>query len=400
MRPARASIDLAALRANYRLARRSHGGRALAVIKADAYGHGAVRCAEALADVADGFAVAFMDEALTLREAGIRAPVLVLEGAFGPAELDAAASAGIWVVAHQASQLEQIAALPRGRLHVWLKVDSGMHRAGFAPHAVGVAHARLLASPAVAEVVLMSHFARADEPGDPCTAEQIATFDAATAGLPGARSLCNSAGVVAWPDARRDWARPGIMLYGAAPVPGTDPGLRPVMRLSAEVFATRELRRGEPLGYGGAFRAPHDMRIGLVALGYADGYPRSAPAGTPVRVDGAPTRLVGRVSMDMLTVDLTPTPTAGVGSEVELWGPGVDVGTVASLAGTIAYELLCNVKRVPRHYLGGAASWVGSVSPSGPVASRPNSIQSSPKVSQGCWVRSDPLPQRRESAGQ
>jgi len=351
MRPARALIDLDALRHNYRLARSRHGGRALAVVKANAYGHGAVRCARALADEADGFAVACLEEALELRAAGIDRPILLLEGVFEASELAAVERHGLWMVVHHAAQIRMIElAQPSQPYTVWLKVNSGMNRAGFAPAAVAAAWQRLHACGKVADITLMTHFARADEPQVSSTATQIARFDAATANLPGARSLANSAAVLGWPDAHRDWARPGILLYGADPMPAANNGLRPVMTLDSQVMAVRELAVGEPLGYGARFHAERPTRVGLVAMGYADGYPRSAPDGTPVSVDGQPTRLIGRVSMDMLTVDLTDLPQADLGSRVELWGREVSVNEVAQRAGTIAYELLCNVKRVRFEY--------------------------------------------------
>lgn len=351
-RPARALIDLEALRHNYRLARRQHGGRALAVLKANAYGHGAARCAQALAPLADGFAVAFLEEALALRAAGIGAPILLLEGVFAAPELEAVRQHALWTVVHHAEQVRMIeqSDAPPASLRVWLKLDSGMHRAGFDPQALRGAHARLAASGKVERLVLMSHFARADEPEARATRRQLEVFAAATAGLSGETSLCNSAGLLAWPEAYGDWARPGILLYGADPLGGGH-GLRPVMRLHSAVFATRELAPGEALGYGGSFVATEPTRVGLVALGYADGYPRSAPTGTPVAVDGQASRTLGRVSMDMMTVDLSHLPEAGVGSAVELWGTQVDVNEVARRAGAIAYELLCNVKRVAFEYL-------------------------------------------------
>jgi alanine racemase len=351
-RPSLARIDLDALRHNYARARRLHGGRALAVLKANAYGHGAARCALALAGLADGDAVAILEEALALREAGAVKPILVLEGVFDASELELVRTRGLWTVVHQESQLRMIETSPRGGLNVWLKIDTGMHRAGFAPREAAAAHRRLQASGKTDSIALMTHFARADEPGETATARQIAEFDAATIGLPGERSLSNSAGVLAWPAAWRDWARPGIMLYGVDPMPDPGYGLKPVMTLESRVFAVRDLQPGDALGYGGGFVAPEPMRIGMVALGYADGYPRAAPAGTPVAVDGQLSRLAGRVSMDMLTVDLTGLPQAGIGSRVELWGAQVKVGQVAAQAGTIAYELLCNVKRVPLVYEG------------------------------------------------
>lgn len=350
-RPARITIDVEALRHNHRVLRRLHGGRILAVLKANAYGHGAVACARALGD-ADGFAVAFGDEATALRAAGVRAPLLVLEGVFSVAELDTAVRESWAIVVHHEEQLAMIerSALPPHGLHVWLKLDSGMHRCGFEPDTFRAAHARLTATGKVSSITLMSHFARADECESAFTSEQIARFDDAVAGLPGPRSLANSAGVLSWPAARRDWARCGIALYGA----GADEpaGLRPVMRVGSEVIAIREIAAGEPVGYGGRFVATRPTRVGLVAFGYADGYPRSAPDGTPVAVDGQRVPLVGRVSMDMLTVDLTELPTARVGSEVELWGRDVPVGDVATRAGTIAYELLCNTKRAAKRYVG------------------------------------------------
>jgi alanine racemase len=351
MRPARALIDLAALRHNYRLARARHGGRALAVVKANAYGHGARQCARALAEIADGFAVAFLEEALELRAAGITAPILLLEGLFATDELAEAARHELWIVVHHDEQIRMIETTELERpLSVWLKMNSGMNRAGFLPEALGGAWQRLKDSGKVAEITLMSHFARADEPHVITTAEQISRFDAATRHLPGARSLANSGAVLGWPAAHRDWARPGILLYGADPMPGDGNGLLPVMSLESAVIAVREIAAGAPLGYGARFVADRPTRVGLVAMGYADGYPRVVPDGTPVAVDGTRTRLIGRVSMDMLTVDLTDLRGAGLGSPVELWGGNIPVNRIAEAAGTIAYELLCNVKRVRFEY--------------------------------------------------
>jgi len=354
MRPARALIDLDALRHNYLFARLRHGGRAFAVVKANAYGHGALACARALSRFTDGYAVAFLEEALALRKSGIEEPILLLEGVFDTAELLEAAHYGLWPVVHHSAQIEMIVkANLLAPLRVWLKVNSGMNRAGFPPSSVHKAWRQLMASGKVEECGFMSHFARADEPDCDATARQIHAFDKATQSLPGARSLANSAAILAWPDTRRDWARPGIMLYGADPTPGNRHDLRPVMTLESRVMAVQELAAGEPLGYGATFVAPRPTRVGLVAMGYADGYPRSAPNGVPVAVDNTLTTLIGRVSMDMLTVDLTDLPQAGIGSVVELWGKQVSVNQVAQAAGTIAYELLCNVKRVPFVWKGG-----------------------------------------------
>lgn len=352
-RPSTAQINLNALRHNATLLREMHCGRQIAVLKSNAYGHGAIACAQALKGISDGFGVAFLDEALELRAAGIQGPILVLEGAFDAIELTTAVAHNISLVVHHEEQLRMIemSSLPETGAMFWLKVDSGMHRAGFAPDQVAKAYARLKLSGKAKAVTLMSHFARADEPHSDATLEQVKVFEEATAGLQAPRSLCNSAGVIAWPQARRDWSRPGIALYGSDPIGRPKSPLKPVMTLSSHVFSERLLKPGESLGYGGAFRAKTETRVGLVALGYADGYPRAASTGTPVAVDGLLTRLIGRVSMDMLTVDLTDLPCVGIGSRVELWGETISVNDVASRAGTISYELLCNVKRVPLRYL-------------------------------------------------
>lgn len=354
-RPAESLVDLNALRHNYRLLKGLHGGRCLAVIKADAYGHGAVQCARALQQgdsPADGFAVAFLDEAVVLRRAGILAPILVLEGAFDMDELALMVQLQIWTVVHQQSQIEMLRALPAGcRLNIWLKVDTGMNRAGFSPSDVRAAWTAAQESGRVESIVLMSHLSRADEPLHSFTADQVMRFDESTHGLPGERSLANSAGILAWPGARRDWGRLGIALYGSNPLAECSPvGLKPVMALKSQVFATRLVRAGDSVGYGGAWTAEVDSRIGLVAMGYADGYPRAA-SGAPVCVDGHMTSLVGRVSMDMMMLDLTHLPDCGQGSDVELWGAHVSVESVATVANTISYELLCGVKRVARRYL-------------------------------------------------
>jgi len=353
-RPSRAVIDLKALRHNYRHMRSMHGGRALAVIKANAYGHGALRCAQALSELADGFAVAFAAEACELRAGGIQVPILLLEGCFDTDELQHAAEQQFWIVVHQESQLQNIeqTALLSKSLHVWLKIDTGMHRSGFEPPQVAQAYARLSACATVASITFMTQFARADEPEQQATATQIKVFNSATAGLAGERSLSNSGAILGWPDAHQQWARPGIVLYGVDPMPTHDHGLIPVMTLESQVFAIRMIAPGESLGYGGTFTAERHTRVGLVAIGYADGYPRSAPTGTPIAVDGRLTRTIGRVSMDMLTIDLTDLPGVEIGASVQCWGPQIDVNRVAQGVGTISYELLCNVKRVPRIYIG------------------------------------------------
>ena len=357
MRPARALIDLEALRHNYRLAREISGARALAVVKADAYGHGATRCAAALEGEADGFAVACIEEALELRYAGIRKPILLLEGFFEESELGLIDQHQLWCVVHATWQVEAIErARPARPLQVWLKLDSGMHRVGLHPAEYRDAHARLLASGKVEKIVLMSHFARADELDCPRSEEQVALFEQARAGLQAEVSLRNSPAILGWPTIASDWVRPGIMLYGATPFEQDQAEaarLRPVMTLESKIISVRELPAGEPVGYGARFVAERPTRVGVVAMGYADGYPRHAPSGTPVVVDGQLTRLIGRVSMDMLTVDLTDLPQVGLGSHVELWGKQVLASDVAMAAGSIPYQIFCNLRRVPLLYLGG-----------------------------------------------
>ena len=357
MRPARALIDLEALRHNYRLAREISGARALAVVKADAYGHGATRCAAALEGEADGFAVACIEEALELRYAGIRKPILLLEGFFEESELSLIDQHQLWCVVHATWQVEAIErARPARPLQVWLKLDSGMHRVGLHPAEYRDAHARLLVSGKVDKIVLMSHFARADELDCPRSEEQVALFEQARAGLQAEVSLRNSPAILGWPTIASDWVRPGIMLYGATPFEQDQAEaarLRPVMTLESKIISVRELPAGEPVGYGARFVSERPTRVGVVALGYADGYPRHAATGTPVMVDGQASRLIGRVSMDMLTVDLTDLPGAGLGSRVELWGRNVSASAVAYGCGSIPYQLFCNLKRVPRLYSGG-----------------------------------------------
>ncbi|RSC28188.1 alanine racemase [Pseudomonas putida] len=356
MRPARALIDLQALRHNYRLARELSGAKALAVVKADAYGHGAVRCALALEAEADGFAVACIEEALELRAAGIKAPVLLLEGFFEASELALIAEHDLWCVVHSLWQLEAIEQTAvRKPLNIWLKLDSGMHRVGLHPKDYHEAYQRLLASGKVARIVLMTHFARADELDASTTEQQVAVFQAARQGLAAECSLRNSPGVLGWPQVPSDWVRPGIMLYGATPFEVEQAAaarLQPVMTLQSRIISVRELPTGEPVGYGAKFTSQRPTRVGVVAMGYADGYPRHAPTGTPVVVAGKRTQLIGRVSMDMLCVDLTEVPEAGIGSPVELWGKQVLASDVAQQAGTIPYQIFCNLRRVPLDYYG------------------------------------------------
>lgn len=357
MRPTCARIDLDALRHNYQLARELGGRKALAVVKADAYGHGAVRCAHALDTEADGFAVACIEEALELREAGIRSPILLLEGFFDADELDLIDAHDLWCVVQGEWQIDAIErSRPARPLTIWLKLDSGMHRLGLDAGTYRACVKRLQAMEQVAEVVAMTHFSRADELDCQRTIEQQALFNQVCAELNLRTSLDNSPALLGWPAVRGDWARPGLMLYGATPFTAPHPvadRLRPVMSVESKVISVRELGVGEPIGYGARFVTERPSRIGVVAMGYADGYPQFAPNGTPVAIDGQPGVLVGRVSMDMLTVDLTDHPAAGLGSHVELWGNQVRASTLAARASTSAYRLFCGLKRAPRHYLHG-----------------------------------------------
>jgi alanine racemase len=292
--------------------------------------------------------VACIEEAMELRESGITDPIALLEGVFEPAELTLAAEQGLMIGLHSHRQLGWLLAakLPRP-LSVWLKIDTGMHRLGFAPEEFARVHAQLNDSANVRDLVLMTHFARADEPDSEATNLQLARFRDLPGGDRMPRSLANSAAVMAWPQTHGDWIRPGIMLYGCSPLPDEDnhPDLAPVMRLESELIAIHDLAAGESIGYGGRFTCETPTRVGVVATGYADGYPRHAPDGTPLAVDGQPTRLIGRVSMDMLTVDLTGLPDADIGTRVQLWGDRISANTVARHCDTIAYELLTHVTR-------------------------------------------------------
>lgn len=350
-RPIRAILDSAALRNNLELAR-AHAGHARiwAVIKANAYGHGLQRAARAL-EPADGLALLDLEEAVRLRDAGVRRPMLLLEGCFEIGDLDVAAAHSLTLVVHCVEQIEMLERhRSPARLPVHLKLNTGMNRLGFQPSAFVAAYDRLRRCAAVGEITLMTHFADADGPGG--VDDQLRLFETTTAGIAAPRTLANSAALLRYPATRGDWVRPGIMLYGCSPFADRSAaqlGLQPVMTLRSELIATQMLRRGEATGYGRLFKARAAMRIGIVACGYADGYPRHAPSGTPILVAGTRTRTLGRVSMDMLAVDLTPVPEAGVGTPVTLWGEGLSADEVAAAAGTLSYELLCALApRVPQ----------------------------------------------------
>ena len=352
MRPLEAHINLANLRHNFQYLKSKHGNKTLAVIKANAYGHGSVQCANALADLADGFAVACIEEALTLREAGVSLPIVLLEGVFEASEYALIEQHDLWPVVQNEAQLQALLATDiKKPLTVWLKMDSGMHRAGFFPQDYAAAFKRLQAATQVAKIVKMTHFARADEPSVGMTEMQIAAFDAGCEGCEGEASMSNSAGILDFPAAHRDWGRAGLALYGLSPMPEADAQLKPVMTFKTKVFGVRELAAGEVIGYGSIFKTEKPTRVGLIAVGYADGYPRLASNDSPITIDGKPSRIIGRVSMDMTMVELNDA-SQGIGSEVELWGEHVSANAVAAVAGTISYELLCNVKRARFVYHG------------------------------------------------
>ncbi|MGH1358396.1 MAG: alanine racemase [Burkholderiaceae bacterium] len=350
LRPLKAIIDPDAMAHNLaRVRLLAPQSRIWAVIKASAYGHG-IRNAVRGFDQADGFALLEFDRAIELREQLPERELLLLEGAFDQISTRLAVERRFQLVVHHEQQiawLEQCNA-PR-RLKVWLKFNSGMNRLGFTQAAFRQAFERLVACPVVDRIGLMTHFANADQPGE--TVVPLSRFEQACNNLPGQRSLANSAACIQAPESHANWVRPGIMLYGASPIAEQSAhslGLLPAMRLQSELLSIQTLLPGDSVGYGSGFTAGRPMKIGVVACGYADGYPRSAVTGTPVWVAGHKTRLVGRVSMDMLTVDLDPVPEAVPGAPVELWGEHIPIDDVASSAGTIGYELMCRVsRRVP-----------------------------------------------------
>ena len=373
-RPIVATLDLNALRHNLAQVRAAAPDALVwAVVKANAYGHGIERVLQALRG-ADGIALLDLAEAQLVRQLGWRGPILLLEGVFEARDLELCSRLSLWHVVHCQAQIDMLALHKTQQAHrIFLKLNTGMNRLGFAPQAFRTAWTRLNALPQVDEISLMSHFADAD--GDKGIAAAMAAFAQTTHDLSGQRSLCNSAAILRHAkdlNVRADWVRPGIALYGASPDFPThsaaDWGLQPVMSLNTQIIATQNLQPGDALGYGATFVAERAMRIGVAACGYADGYPRLAPTGTPVSVDGVRTRTLGRVSMDMLTVDLSDLPEAGLGSQVTLWGlpqsvrggpgqpvsnvmaqaQGIPIDEVAHAAGTVGYELMCALAaRVP-----------------------------------------------------
>jgi alanine racemase len=353
-----ARIDLAALEHNLRRARQAAPqSRVMAVIKANAYGHGLLPVARRIADQADALAVARVEEGLVLRRAGIGCRIIVLEGFHDDDELSAALASRIEVVLHQPYQIESLrrrmGTSPEG-MACWLKVDTGMHRLGFRPEEILRLAAELHAIDGLVLAGVITHLANADQIDSATTKEQLDRFAPIMEDPNLSTSIANSAGILGWPDSRTEWIRPGIMLYGASPFGGgsnLDPDLRPVMTLNTRLIAIRKLRKGEPVGYGGTWTCPEDMPVGVAAIGYGDGYPRHAPSGTPVRVNGRLAKLIGRVSMDMISIDLRDVPTVAVGDKVTLWGDWPRAEEVAHRAGTIAYELYCGItSRVEYRY--------------------------------------------------
>jgi len=343
-RPARVIINPRAARHNLEWVRRhAPGARVMAVIKADGYGHGIARMAR-IFEGADAFAVAAIEEAVTIREAGIGKPIVLLEGPFEAAELELVNALGLEIVVHNHEQLAMLRGAPAPRA-LWLKFDTGMHRLGFDPERAldAIAQARALAIP----LRFMTHFANTHHRGDSSVHAQMDRFEQLLADETGERSLANSGAVLGYPRAHGDWVRPGLMLYGVSPFDhevGTALGLEPVMTLRSRLISVRRVRAGEAVGYGGAYVCPEDMPVGVLAYGYGDGYPRHAQTGTPVLVRGIRTQVIGHCSMDMMTIDLRPVPDARFGDPVTLWGVGLPIEEVARASGTIPYELLCRVR--------------------------------------------------------
>lgn len=352
-RPARALLNARALRHNLEQVRlHAPHSRVMSVIKANAYGHGLVWAARVLSE-ADAFGVACIEEGLELRRAGIEQPICVLEGFFDAAELPLLQQYRLSPVIHHEAQLQALEQFPSAAaFDVWCKIDTGMHRLGFPVDRAADTLQRLRICPAVREVGLLSHFANADDIADHCTQLQMQHFFGISEGTNLRCSLANSAGILAWPSSCLDWVRPGIMLYGVSPLAdrsAADINLRSVMTLESAIIAVHSLRKGDAVGYGGDWVCPEDMTVGVVAIGYGDGYPRHANTGTPVLINGQRVPLIGRVSMDMITVDLRNQPQARIGDRVVLWGEGLPVEEIAANAGTIGYALLCGVTpRIPR----------------------------------------------------
>lgn len=352
-RPTYMKIDLAALKHNFGRVRELAAGRSvIAMVKANAYGHGIARIAHALPS-ADALGVASLEEGLILRDAGIQQPIMLAEGLFYPDEMAEAARHHFTLVVHHIPHVEMLEkANVKHPFMVWIKINTGMHRLGIAPEELSDVYRRLLALDSVKKPIgFMTHFAEADCTDKTTTEQQLQLFNHVTAEYPGPRSLANSAAILGWPATHGDWVRPGLMLYGASPFSdktGCDYQLHPVMTLSSRLIAITPVKKGGRVGYGGTWEAPEDMHVGVVGVGYGDGYPQFAKSGTPVLVNGVECPLVGRVSMDMLTVDLRNQPRAQIGDPVVLWGEGLPVERVAALSQTSAYEILTRMTPRPK----------------------------------------------------
>lgn len=353
MRPAYIDIDVNAFTHNLAEVRRfAPQSKILAMIKANAYGHG-IKYFIAALQRADAVGVACIEEAIELRKEGLTIPILLLEGFFSASELSLIVEHNLMSVIHNQHQINILQnATMMAPIKVWLKLDTGMHRLGIAPSEFNAAWAQLINHKNVAQPpVVMSHFACADEISNPFTSEQLAYFHQTTPNIQNEISLANSAAIITRPETHYQWVRPGIMLYGISPFTdktGDAYGLKPVMTLRSEIIALRHVKQGETVGYGAIWTAPKDSLIGVVGIGYADGYPRHAKNGTPVLVNGHEVPLVGRVSMDMLTVDLSNYPETKIGSPVTLWGKGLAIEKIAQCSNTIAYELVCGINRTHR----------------------------------------------------
>ncbi len=346
---ATAVIDLHALSNNYQLIKSlSPDAKILAVLKANGYGHGLERIANALPD-ADAFGVARIDEALALRAAGIEKPIVLLEGFFAKEDIETLSANNLQTIVHNEQQLSAIVnANVDSPLKVWLKIDTGMHRLGINPEQLARFYQALIQSKNVQQpIILMSHLGCADDKNNPKTSQQISLFNELTSALPSEKSMANSAGVLQWPESHYQWIRPGLLMYGVSPLAAgiNIEGIEPVMTLQSSLISVREIAAGESVGYSGTWTSEKNTRIGVVAIGYGDGYPRHAANGTPVLINGRRVPLIGRVSMDMISVDLGENSQDQVGDIATLWGKGLPVEEVAVFATTIPYELLCNITR-------------------------------------------------------
>ncbi len=348
-RPAKVVINLSALRHNFsRIHTLAPDSKIMAIVKADAYGHGITRIAQSL-EHADAFGVACLEEARELRRANIKQPINLLEGPYAGGELSEIKELGLDIVVHDILQVEMLEQVKLSKaIDVWLKIDTGMHRLGFLPELVEQVITRLQQTNSVKNIRLMTHLASANDRDNPMTSDQLQCFNQFGENQNVEKTIANSAGIMAFPDAHVDWVRPGIMLYGVSPFSdsqGPQEGLRPVMTFQSRLISVKQLKAGEPVGYGATWRCPENMSVGVVAAGYGDGYPRHAKSGTPVLVNGKRVELIGRASMDMLTVDLRKQPQARTGDPVVLWGEELPVEEVAKYAETIPYEVLCAVHK-------------------------------------------------------